>query len=263
MVLDLPETEISAADAAHVALGILLRSYSFDKYKTKKKDGEDGKKASKPARFSILCADPAGAKRAFEELEGVGDGVLLARELVNEPANILGTIEFADKAAELEKLGVKIEILTEKEMKKARPWARCSAWPRARPSPPRMVVMQWNGAKAKEKPIAFIGKGVVFDSGGHLHQAGRQHGGHEGRHGRSRRGDRSHARAGSAQGEGPTSSASSASSRTCSTAPPSGRATSSPRCPARRSRSSIRTPRAGSFWPMRSGTATTASSRNL
>jgi len=165
VVLDLPETEISAADAAHVALGILLRSYSFDKYKTKKKDGEDGKKASKPARFSILCADPAGAKRAFEELEGVGDGVLLARELVNEPANILGTIEFADKAAELEKLGVKIEILTEKEMKKLGMGALLGV-AQGSAKPPRMVVMQWNGAKAKEKPIAFIGKGVVFDSGG-------------------------------------------------------------------------------------------------
>lgn len=165
VVLDLPDAEISAMDAATVALGILLRSYSFDKYKTKKKDDEDGKKAAKPARFTILCADPAGAKRAFEDLEGVGEGVLLARELVNEPANVLGPVEFADRAAELEKLGVKIEILTEKEMKKLGMGALLGV-AQGSAKPPRMVVMQWNGGKSKDKPLAFIGKGVVFDSGG-------------------------------------------------------------------------------------------------
>ncbi|NMG38733.1 leucyl aminopeptidase [Chelativorans sp. ZYF759] len=164
VVLDLPDTDISADDAANVGLGILLRSYAFDKYKTKKSDGEDGKKP-KPARFTILCADPAGAKRAFEDLEGVGEGVLLARELVNEPANVLGPVEFADRAAKLESLGVKIEILGEKEMKKLGMGALLGV-AQGSAKPPRLVVMQWNGGKAKDKPIAFIGKGVVFDSGG-------------------------------------------------------------------------------------------------
>jgi leucyl aminopeptidase len=164
LVLDLPGTEASAEDAANVGLGILLRSYAFEKYKTKKTNGEDGKKA-KPGRFTILCADPAGAKRAFEDLEGVGEGVLLARELVNEPANILGPVEFAERAAELESLGVKVEILGEKEMKKLGMGALLGV-AQGSAKPPRLVIMQWNGGKAKEKPVAFIGKGVVFDSGG-------------------------------------------------------------------------------------------------
>ena len=112
----LPRPRFLRADAAHVALGILLRVL-FLRQLQDEEEGWRGRQEgpSKPARFSILCADPAGAKIArFEELEGVGDGVLLARELVNEPANIPRTIEFADKAAELEKLGVKIEILTER-----------------------------------------------------------------------------------------------------------------------------------------------------
>ena len=146
VVLDLPDTDISADDAANVGLGILLRSYAFDKYKTKKSDGEDGKKP-KPARFTILCADPAGAKRAFEDLEGVGEGVLLARELVNEPANVLGPVEFADRAAKLESLGVKIEILGEKEMKKLGMGALLGV-AQGSAKPPRLVVMQWKDRKS-------------------------------------------------------------------------------------------------------------------
>ena len=164
VVLDLPGVEISAQDAANVGLGILLRSYAFEKYKTKKTNGEEGKKA-KPGRFTILCADPAGAKRAFDDLAGVGEGVLLARELVNEPANMLGPVEFAERAAELESLGVKIEILGEKEMRKLGMGALLGV-AQGSAKPPRLVVMQWNGGKAKDKPVAFIGKGVVFDSGG-------------------------------------------------------------------------------------------------
>ena len=73
---------------------------------------------SKPSKFTIHCANPAAAKKAFADVEAVVDGVMLARDLVNEPANMLGPVEFAAQAKELEKLGVKVEILTEKEMKK-------------------------------------------------------------------------------------------------------------------------------------------------
>ena len=118
MVLDLPGATVDGAEAASLAAGILLRSYSFDKYKTKK-DKDDGKAdPKKPVKVTIHCADPAGAKKAFAEAEAVVDGVLLARDLVNEPANVLGPVEFAARAKELEELGVKVEILTEKEMKK-------------------------------------------------------------------------------------------------------------------------------------------------
>src|SRR5690606_29721789 len=85
--------------------------------------------------------------------------------LVNEPANMLGPVEFAARANELAMLGVRIEVLTEREMRKLGMGALLGvAAGSARP--PRLVVMQWNGGRAKDRPVAFVGKGVVFDTGG-------------------------------------------------------------------------------------------------
>ena len=89
----------------------------------------------------------------------------LARDLVNEPANILGTLEFAAEAKQLTKLGVSVEILGEKEMKKLGMGALLGV-AQGSVRPPQLVIMRWNGGKLKDKPIAFVGKGVVFDSGG-------------------------------------------------------------------------------------------------
>jgi leucyl aminopeptidase len=164
VVLDVAGVEITGADAANFAAGILLRAYSFDKYKTKQDNGES-KPGTKPAKFTILCAQPAAAKRAFVAAESVVDGVMIARDLVNEPANILGPVEFAAHAKELENHGVKVEVLTEKEMRKLGMGALLGV-AQGSARPPRMVVMSWQGGKAREKPVAFIGKGVVFDTGG-------------------------------------------------------------------------------------------------
>ena len=82
-----------------------------------------------------------------------------------KPANILGPVEFAKKASALEKLGVEVEILTEKEMKKLGMHALLGV-AQGSVRPPRLAVMQWKGGKQKQKPIAFVGKGVVFDTGG-------------------------------------------------------------------------------------------------
>ncbi|WP_292456512.1 M17 family peptidase N-terminal domain-containing protein, partial [Mesorhizobium sp.] len=92
VILDLPDLQADGRQAASLAAGILLRSYAFDKYKTRKDkdDGQSDAKAAKPAKVTIHCADPAAAKKAFAGEEAVVDGVLLARDLVNEPANALG-----------------------------------------------------------------------------------------------------------------------------------------------------------------------------
>jgi leucyl aminopeptidase len=149
-------------NVAALAFGMVLNAYAFDRYKTKK----DGAKAvSGPAKVTILCANPAAAKRAFAAMQGLADGVLLARDLVNEPANVLGTLEFAAKAKELEALGVKVEILTEKEMRKLKMGALLGV-AQGSIRPPRLVVMRWDGGKARDKPAVFVGKGVVFDTGG-------------------------------------------------------------------------------------------------
>jgi leucyl aminopeptidase len=163
--LDVPGLAVTPKAAADFALGMLLRAYKFDTYKTKKKGDDDEAKADKTVKVTIVTADASGAKKAFAEARAIADGVVLARDLVNEPANVLGPLEFAAKAKELEALGVEIEILTEKDMKKLGMGALLGV-AQGSVRPPRLVVMQWKGAKTKDKPIAFIGKGVVFDTGG-------------------------------------------------------------------------------------------------
>jgi len=162
--LDSAGFEPDAAAASAFAQGLVLRSYAFDKYKTKKDNG-DNAAGAKSAKVTVACASSAAAKKAFVAAEGVVDGVLLARDLVNEPANVLGTLEFAAKAKELEALGVKVEILTEKEMKKLGMGALLGV-AQGSVRPPRLAIMRWDGGKPKDQPVAFVGKGVVFDSGG-------------------------------------------------------------------------------------------------
>ncbi|UUP19053.1 leucyl aminopeptidase [Nitratireductor thuwali] len=163
IIVDIAGHEATPKEAASIGLGVMLRSYVFDKYKTRK--DEDNGKAAKPASFTIQCADVSAARKAWASAEAIGEGVLSARDLVNEPANILGPIEFAEKAKELEKLGVKVEILGEKEMKKLGMGALLGV-AQGSVRPPRIAVMQWSGGKSKDRPVAFVGKGVVFDTGG-------------------------------------------------------------------------------------------------
>ncbi|MBZ9655143.1 leucyl aminopeptidase [Phyllobacterium lublinensis] len=166
VLLALPDAQISAENAADFALGMLLRSYTFDKYKTKRgKDNGEEKEDKSPARITIQVADAGAAKKAYVSAEAVAEGVILARDLVNEPANILGPVEFAERVEELKKLDVKVEILTEKDMKKLGMGSLLGvAQGSARPA--RLAIMEWHGGKGKDKPIAFVGKGVTFDSGG-------------------------------------------------------------------------------------------------
>jgi leucyl aminopeptidase len=161
--LDVPGLVVTGEQAADFALGMLLRAYRFDRYKSKK--SEDDAPADKTVRVTIAVSASITAKRAFETSEAVAGGVVLARDLINEPANVLGPSEFAAKAKELEKLGVAVEVLTEKEMRKLGMGALLGV-AQGSVRPPRLVVMEWKGGKAKDKPIAFVGKGVVFDTGG-------------------------------------------------------------------------------------------------
>ncbi|MGC0052607.1 leucyl aminopeptidase [Brucella pituitosa] len=163
LTLALPETTIAGDEAGDVALGMILRSYEFNRYKTRK--SEENGEPKHAAKINIHTADVHSAKRALEAAEAVADGVLKARDLVNEPANILGPVEFAEEAEKLEKLGVKVEVLGEKEMKKLGMGSLLGV-SQGSVRPPRLVIMEWQGAKAKEKPVAFVGKGVVFDTGG-------------------------------------------------------------------------------------------------
>jgi leucyl aminopeptidase len=149
--------------AARLALGARLRSYRFDKYRTKQKPEQ------KPTleRLTIGTDAAAAAKRAFQPLDRVAEGVFLTRDLVSEPANIIYPESLAEQARSLEELGVEVEILDEKKMRKLGMGALLGVG-QGSARPPRLVVMRYQGnPKAKDAaPIAFLGKGVTFDTGG-------------------------------------------------------------------------------------------------
>ena len=152
-----------AAAAADVALGLQLRAYKFDRYKTRKRDGAD---PDAPVGVTVALADAAAARRLVKSRNAIADGVVLARDLVNEPPNVLYPEEFARRAEALTKLGVEVEILDRKKLEKIGMRALLGVGQGSiRES--RVVVMRWNGApKSKAKPVAFVGKGVCFDTGG-------------------------------------------------------------------------------------------------
>ena len=150
-----------AAVAANLAYGALLRSYRFDKYHTKKT--EDEKPSLK--KLTVALEGEAAAKKLFAPLEKIADGVFMTRDLVSEPANVIYPETLAKQAKSLEKLGLEVEILGEGQMQKLGMGALLGVGQgSARES--QLVVMQWKGGKAKDAPVAFVGKGVTFDTGG-------------------------------------------------------------------------------------------------
>lgn len=165
---DLPEgAEVEAADAAaHAGYGVLLKSYRFNQYFTK---GDKAKKTTLN-KVGIVCADNRKARSLFGSLEKIADGVFMTRDLVSEPANVIFPESMAKRCRELEELGVKVDVLTERRMRELGMNALLGVGQgSARES--RLVVMEWNGvgarrSKNKPGPVAFVGKGVTFDTGG-------------------------------------------------------------------------------------------------
>jgi len=153
----------AAACAAHLACGASLRAYRFDKYRTKDKP-ED-----KPT-FARLALHVKGAKQAqaqYVVMDQVNDGVFFTRDLVTEPANVINPETLAERCLELRKLGVAVEILGVAQMKKLGMNALLGVG-QGSVKESKLVVMQWKGAgkSAKGGPVAFVGKGVTFDTGG-------------------------------------------------------------------------------------------------
>jgi len=160
IVADLPGA-IKPERIADLALGVQLRAYAFDRYKTKRKDDE---KAAEVA-VSIAVGGVSAVEKAYAARGAVASGVLIARDLVNEPANVLYPEEFARRAGNLKKLGVAVEVLDVKEMKKLGMNALVGVGLGSQHES-RTVIMRWNGDKRGSAPVAFIGKGVCFDTGG-------------------------------------------------------------------------------------------------
>ena len=162
VVLELADGQPDPRFVADFATGMLLRAYRFDRYKTKKKDDEEN---GPPREVVLRVADPAAAESAFAARLPAVEGTLAARDLVNEPANALGPVEFAERAAALRELGVMVEVLDEHALRDIGMRALLGV-AQGSARPPRVVVMRWNGTGAEEPPLCFIGKGVVFDTGG-------------------------------------------------------------------------------------------------
>jgi leucyl aminopeptidase len=162
VVAELPERAMTSTESAAIATGIRLRAYKFDRYKTKKKDGEDG---ALHADVALAVDDVGVTRKAFVPSGAIVDGVILARDLVNEPPNVLYPEEFARRAGRLRKLGVEIEVLDVKAMTKLGMGALLGV-AQGSVRPGRTVIMRWNGGKRGERPVAFVGKGVCFDTGG-------------------------------------------------------------------------------------------------
>ncbi len=159
---ELPDGPMSPEQAADLAQGVRLRAYAFDRYKTQRKADE-----KPPARRSVTVAVAAAApaRKADAPRAAVAEGVMLARDLVNEPANVLYPAEFARRAGELKKLGVAVEVLDVPALRKLGMNALLGVGQGSRHDS-RVVVMRWNGGKKSDAPVAFIGKGVCFDTGG-------------------------------------------------------------------------------------------------
>ncbi|MFQ3184156.1 MAG: leucyl aminopeptidase [Alteromonas macleodii] len=139
-----------------VAIGVALRSYTFTPHKTGNKDTL--------GKIEMMVAAPDDLKAVADVAMAVAQGVLFTRDLTNEPANVLTTTEFANRLVELENLGMTVEVLEEDTLEKLGMGSLlCVGLGSASPS--KVVVMQWNGG-GDEAPIALVGKGVVFDTGG-------------------------------------------------------------------------------------------------
>jgi leucyl aminopeptidase len=153
---------LKADQVADLALGVRLRAYTFDRYKTKRKDDDE---RPKKVDVNLACGNPSNAEKAWGNKLPIADGVVWARDLINEPANVLYPGEFARRAQTLSKLGVGVEVLDVGAMKKLGMGALLGVG-QGSAHDSKLVVMRWNGGKKGTEPVAFIGKGVCFDTGG-------------------------------------------------------------------------------------------------
>jgi leucyl aminopeptidase len=150
------------AQAARAAFGVALAAYRFDKYRTTEKPDK------KPSitKVQLAVEDVGAAEAAYAPLKALADAIAFSRDLVSEPANVLYPAEFAARVKALEPLGLKVEILGERDLEALGMGSLlCVGLGSARET--QLAVIQWLGADdPAAQPIAFVGKGVCFDTGG-------------------------------------------------------------------------------------------------
>ena len=153
--------------AARAAFGACLAAYRFDKYRTREKPTQ----RPSVSAVELIGAPAASAEAAFAPLRTLAEAIYFTRDLVSEPANVLYPQEFARRVQELERLGLEVEVLGERQLRELKMGALLAVGQgSARES--QLVVLQWRGAGDDQAPWAFVGKGVCFDSGGITLKAG-------------------------------------------------------------------------------------------
>jgi leucyl aminopeptidase len=161
-VLELRLGEASPEDAARAAFGARLAAYRFDRYLT----AEKAEKKPSVAKVRVVCADADAAAAAYAPLAALADAVIFARDLVSEPANVLYPEEFARRVKMLTELGLGVEVLGEAQMAELGMGSLLGVG-QGSVRESQLAVLTWNGAAdPKAAPVAFVGKGVCFDSGG-------------------------------------------------------------------------------------------------
>ena len=151
----------AATVAAHLAYGAKLRAYRFDKYKTKEKAEDKPKLKTVSVRTGVV----EKAKKLYAPLEAIAESVAFTRDIVSEPANVIYPESLAAECRKLAKLGLKVEVLGEAQMKKLGMGSLLGVG-QGSVRESQLVIMQWHGGKKGQKPVALVGKGVTFDTGG-------------------------------------------------------------------------------------------------
>ena len=147
-------------DVLAFAMGAKLRNWRLDTYRTRLAD------TAKPSLKTVVLASAHGdLSERWARNEAIADGVALTQTLVAEPPNILYPESFVERCQHLTDLGVEIEVLDERQMKALGMGALLGV-AQGSTRAPRLLAMRWNGGESGTKPIAFIGKGVTFDTGG-------------------------------------------------------------------------------------------------
>jgi leucyl aminopeptidase len=142
---------------SQIVMGLVLRDYRFQDHMTGAETRE--------GRVEVMCSAPDAVRDATAPLLAVAEGTFFTRDLVNEPANVLTTTDFAERLVAMEDLGLKVEVLDEEQLAELG-MRTLLAVGQGSASPSKVVVMQWQGGGESAAPLALVGKGVVFDTGG-------------------------------------------------------------------------------------------------
>ncbi|MDE2412988.1 MAG: leucyl aminopeptidase, partial [Sphingomonadales bacterium] len=159
--IDLAGSTLSAREVAAVLLGARLRAWRYDTYRTRMP-------ADQKASLTVIrvAGAPEGSEAAWAVEAALADGVELTRELVTEPANVIYPESFVERvSARVKGTGLKVRVLNDTEMKALGMGALLGV-AQGSIRPARLLVLEWNGGAAGERPTAFVGKGVTFDTGG-------------------------------------------------------------------------------------------------